>query len=53
MRRALLARLPFLTRFYGLTPADLDDMTPREIREYLLVFDRAVDAGWRMVTTDG
>lgn len=35
MRRLLLEKLPSLTRFYGLRPADIDDMTYREIHEYL------------------
>lgn len=34
MRRALLKRLPALTRFYGLKPADIDAMTLREVAEY-------------------
>lgn len=35
MRRQLLEALPRLTRFYGLTPPDIDAMTPREVSEYL------------------
>lgn len=35
MRRLLLEKLPALTRFYGLRPADIDDMSYREISEYL------------------
>lgn len=34
MRRWLLTELPLLTRFYGLTPTDVDHMTIREIAEY-------------------
>lgn len=35
MRQALLSSLPALTKFYGLTPADIDEMTGREVSEYL------------------
>lgn len=42
MRRALLSRLPALTRFYGLTPADIDAMTRNEVNEYLIQMDRAL-----------
>ena len=35
MRRALAESLPALTRFYGITPPDLERMTFREIDEYL------------------
>lgn len=42
MRRGLLKRLPALTRFYGLTPADIDEMTGREISEYLVQMDQAL-----------
>lgn len=35
MRRGLLKELPALTKFYGLTPADFDEMTRREVSEYL------------------
>jgi hypothetical protein len=45
VRRALLAELPALTRFYGLTPADLDGMTFREISEYQTQMYRALSEG--------
>lgn len=35
MRRALLRQLPALTAFYGLTPADIDHMSLREVTEYV------------------
>lgn len=35
MRRVLLEQLPALTRFYGLRPADIDDMSYREVFEYV------------------
>lgn len=41
MRRALLKQLPALTRFYGLTPADIDLMTLREVTEYLVQKNKA------------
>lgn len=40
MRRALLSRLPQLTKFYGLKPWDLDRMQLREISEYVTQLDR-------------
>lgn len=42
LRRALLSRLPALTKFYGLTPADIDAMTRNEVAEYLVQMDRAL-----------
>lgn len=41
MRRALLRQLPALTRFYGLRPQDFDDMTVREISEYVTQMEQA------------
>lgn len=35
MRRAVLEHLPALSHWFGLTPADLDDMWPAEINRYL------------------
>lgn len=32
----MLKQLPALTRYYTLRPADVDDMTLREISEYLV-----------------
>lgn len=49
MRRALLKEMPALTKFYGLPPAAWDDMTLREVSEYVTVYRQAVAAGWRMV----
>lgn len=40
MRRALLSRLPQLTRFYGLKPPDLEQMTLREVSEYVTQLDQ-------------
>ena len=41
MRQALLRELPAFTRFYGLKPADFDDMTLREISEYRTQMQKA------------
>lgn len=32
--------LPALTRFYGLTPPDLDEMTWREVDEYVRQYEQ-------------
>lgn len=40
MRRALLRRLPALTQFYGIQPRDVEDMTAREVVEYLRQYDQ-------------
>ena len=37
----LLKELPALTRFYGLTPTDLDRMTLREVSEYRVQMNKA------------
>lgn len=42
MRRALLPRLPALTRFYGLRPADIEAMTLREVSEYVTQMEQAL-----------
>lgn len=42
MRRALLTELPQFTRFYGLSPADLDDMTHSEVAEYVAQMRQAI-----------
>lgn len=34
MRRVLLRQLPALTKFYGIKPPDVEQMTLREIVEY-------------------
>lgn len=41
MRRALLNQLPALTKFYGITPPDVDAMSLREVSEYLTQMDIA------------
>lgn len=42
MRRALLKQLPHLTRFYGIKPRDIDEMTLREVQEYVLAFEKYI-----------
>lgn len=43
MRRALLVRLPALTRFYygAIHPLNVEQLSLREISEYLTQMDRA------------
>lgn len=41
MRRELLESLPALTRFYSLTPMDIDRMSLREVSEYVTQMNRA------------
>lgn len=40
MRRALVAELPALTKFYGLEPESFDRMTLREVSEYRTQFQK-------------
>lgn len=47
MRRALLKSLPALTKFYGLTPDDIDRMTLREVSEYLTQMQQAQEEASR------
>lgn len=42
MRRALLKELPALTKFYGLRPQDIDQMTYREVSEYRAQWQRSL-----------
>lgn len=37
--------LPALTKFYGLRPADIDEMTFREVSEYRMQMHRAQAEG--------
>ena len=39
MRRALLRSWPALSRFYGLKPWDVEQLTVDELNEYLRQFD--------------
>ena len=42
--------MPALTKFYGLTPADIDRMTYREVGEYLVQMQQAQaeeERAWR------
>jgi hypothetical protein len=52
MRRALLTELPLLSRFYGLSPADIDQMNFREIDEYRSILRQIEAKGgdpWQVV----
>lgn len=49
MRRELLKSLPALTQFYRLTPMDIEQMTYREVAEYLTQMDEARRAEERAV----
>ncbi len=40
-----MAELPALTRFYGLTPMDLDQMSLREVSEYVNQMHQATEEG--------
>jgi hypothetical protein len=42
VRQALIGRLPQLTKFYGLTPSDIDAMTLREVLEYTRQLDEYI-----------
>lgn len=44
MRRALRAVLPELSRRYGLTPRDLDDLTQGEAQVYVDHLNRTIEA---------
>jgi hypothetical protein len=37
--------LPALTKFYGLRPADVDEMTFREVSEYRVWMQRSLSEG--------
>lgn len=41
----LLKELPALTKFYGLRPADIDEMTFREVSEYRMWMQRSLAEG--------
>jgi len=45
--------LPALTKFYGLTPVDVDAMTGREISEYLVQMDAYNEAEREAVRRSG
>lgn len=40
----MLESLPALTKFYGLTPADIEAMTYREVSEYVTQMQQALAA---------
>ena len=49
----LLKQLPALTHFYGLTPRDVEDMSLREVDEYLTQMDEYRAAEERAVRSGG